>query len=198
MTREEFERSLSDFETKVKKRLPSVIGAYLANRSNREFEAAFTHLVDSLDRQRRLLSRDLPKVAKLEQKTRYFNAVTSLDAQLRSMDNRSALMDQMRLRQHRARAPVVYDIGCGPEPGEILNAEGLGIVLETSEKVSSECEVTLEVKGKRARGKALWSIPEETGKVETGLRLVNPPDDFIEEVRRIIAGIPSESPEPSD
>lgn len=198
MTREEFERSLVDFETKVKKRLPSVIGSYLANRNNRDFESAFTYLVESLERQRKLLLRDLGKVARLDQKTRYFNAVTSLDAQLRSMGNRGALMDQMRLRQHRTRVPVTYDIGRGPERGDILNAEGLGIVIETAEKVGLEGDIVLELKGKKAKGKAMWSIPEDTGRAQTGVRLVSPPDDFVEEVRSIISageGAKQESPD---
>ncbi|HOJ14006.1 MAG TPA: hypothetical protein PLS81_02465 [Deltaproteobacteria bacterium] len=189
MTREEFERTLVDFETKIKKRLPSVIGAYLANKGNREFEASFTHLVDTLDRQRKTLLRDLPKVARLDQRTRYFNAVSALDAQLRSMANKDALKEKLRLRQRRVHEPVIYDLGEGPRAGLLLNAEGTGVVLETEEKIPPECEVSIELAGRKARGKAMWSIPEESGRAETGVRLASPPDEFVAEINRIISSL---------
>src|SRR5271157_3657615 len=105
MTREEYEISLKEFESLIKKKLPSMINSYLINRGNREFEAACTHLIDTLNRQRKTLLKDLTKVAKLEQKTRYFNAIYNMDSQLRSMGNRDALKQQTKLRQHRVHAP---------------------------------------------------------------------------------------------
>jgi hypothetical protein len=186
MTREEFEISLKEFESQIKKKLPSMINSYLINRGNREFEAAFTHLLETLGRQRKNLLKDLTKVARLEQKTRYFNATNNMDSQLRSMGNRDALKQQAKLRQHRVHAPLVYDLGAGPEEGDLLNADDAGVLLETMEKVSIDHEVRINLAGKKARGKAMWSIPDETGRMETGVKLLNPSEDFLEEIRKII------------
>jgi hypothetical protein len=186
MTREEFEISLKEFESQIKKKLPSMINSYLINRGNREFEAAFTHLVETLGRQRKNLLKDLTKVARLEQKTRYFNATNNMDSQLRSMGNRDALKQQTKLRQHRVHAPLVYDLGAGPEEGDLLNADDAGVLLETIEKVSIDHEVRINLAGKKARGKAMWSIPDETGRMETGVKLLNPSEDFLEELKKII------------
>jgi hypothetical protein len=186
MTREEFEISLKEFESQIKKKLPSMINSYLINRGNREFEAAFTHLVETLGRQRKNLLKDLTKVARLEQKTRYFNATNNMDSQLRSMGNRDALKQQAKLRQHRVHAPLVYDLGAGPEEGDLLNADDAGVLLETMEKVSIDHEVRINLAGKKARGKAMWSIPDETGRMETGVKLLNPSEDFMEEIKKII------------
>jgi hypothetical protein len=186
MTREEFEISLKEFESQIKKKLPSMINSYLMNRGNREFETAFTHLVEILGRQRKNLLKDLTKVARLEQKTRYFNATNNMDSQLRSMGNRDTLKQQTKLRQHRVHAPLVYDLGAGPEAGDLLNADDLGVLLETTEKVSIDHEVRISLSGKKARGKAMWSIPDETGRMETGVKLLNPSEDFLEELKKII------------
>jgi len=186
MTREEFEISLKEFESQIKKKLPSMINSYLINRGNREFEAAFTHLIDTLNRQRKTLLKDLTKAAKLEQKTRYFSAIYNMDSQLRSMGNRDVLKQQTKLRQHRVHAPLVYDLGIGPEEGDLLNADDAGVLLETTEKVSIDHEVRITLSGKKARGKAMWSIPDDTGRMETGIRLLNPSDDFMEEVKKIL------------
>jgi hypothetical protein len=186
MTREEFEISLKEFESQIKKKLPSMINSYLINRGNREFEAAFTHLLETLGRQRKNLLKDLTKVARLEQKTRYFNATNNMDSQLRSMGNRDALKQQAKLRQHRVHSPLVYDLGAGPEEGDLLNADDAGVLLETMEKVSIDHEVRINLAGKKARGKAMWSIPDETGRMETGVKLLNPSEDFLEELKKII------------
>jgi hypothetical protein len=186
MTRDEFEEALKDFETQLKKKLPSMINSYLANRGNREYEAAFTHLVDTLQRQRKNLLRDLTRVARLEQKIRYFNAIYNMDSQFRSIGNRDAMKEQMKLRRHLIHAPVVYDIGEGPEEGEILNVGDKGILLETTAKVSIDHEVKVSISGKKARGKAMWSISDKAGHVETGIKLMNPPEDFMEEVKKIL------------
>jgi hypothetical protein len=194
MNREEFEHSLKEFESQVKKKLPSMINSYLVNRGNREFEAAFTHLVEMLDKHRKTLLKDLSKVAKLEQRNRYFNAAYNLDSQLRSMGNRDALKQQMMLRRHRIHAPLVYDIGTGPEEGELLNADEIGLLLETSEKVAIDHEVRINLDGKKARGKAMWSIPDEAGRMETGIKLMNPSEAFLEEVKKFLKE-PAKKPE---
>lgn len=198
MTREEFEHALKEFESQIKKKLPSMMNSYLVNRGNREYEAAFTHLLNSLDRQRKTLLKDLTKVAKMEQKTRYFNAVYNMDSQLRSMGNRDALKQQMKLRRHRIHTPVVYDIGAGPEDGDILNADEAALLLTTSEKVTIDHEVKINLAGKRARGKAIWSIPDEAGRVETGVKLMNPSEDFLEEVKKILDKPAKKSKNPHD
>jgi hypothetical protein len=186
MTREEFEVALNEFDNQLKKRLPSMINTYLANRGNREYEASFKHLVENLQRQRKALLKDLTKVARLQQKVRYFNAIYNMDSQLRSMGNREALKEQTKMRRHRGHAPVVYDIGEGPEEGEILNVGDGGLLLETTEQVSLDHEIKVSIAGKKARGKAMWSIPEKSGQVETGIKLLNPSNEFMEEVNKIL------------
>jgi hypothetical protein len=198
MTREEFEISLKEFESQIKKKLPSMINSYLINRGNREFETSFTHLLETLGRQRKNLLRDLSKVAKLEQKTRYFNAANNMDSQLRSMGNRDALKQQNKLRHHRVHAPLVYDLGSGPEEGGLLNADDAGVLLMTSEKVSIDHEVKLDLSGKKARGKAMWSLPDETGRMETGVKLINAPDDFMDELKKIIRKPVKKQKDPHD
>ncbi len=193
MTRDEFETALSEFESQLKKKLPSMINTYLANRRNREYEAAFNHLVETLQRQRKTLLRDLSRVARLQQKVRYFNAIYNMDSQLRSMNNRDARSEQVKMRRHRLHAPVVYDIGEGPENGEILNVADGGLLLETSEKVSIDHEVKVTISGKRARGKAMWSIPDKSGQVETGVKLLNPSEDFLDEVKKILEEDPKKN-----
>jgi hypothetical protein len=198
MTREEFERALKEFETQIKKRLPSVINSYLLNRGNREFEASFTHTVNTLDKQRKALLKDLTKVAKLDQKTRYFNAAYNMDSQLRSMGNRDALKQQAKLRHHRVHTPVVYDLGGGPEEGGLLNADDAGVLLETSVKVSIDHEVKIDLAGKKARGKAMWSIPDEEGRMETGIKLLNPSEDFLKELQKILKEPEKKPADPHD
>ncbi|MGC9324646.1 MAG: hypothetical protein ACP5G0_07860 [Desulfomonilia bacterium] len=186
MTREEFEIALREFETQIRRRLPSMINVYLANRGNREQEAAFTFLMESLNRQRKMLHRDLPKVARQEQKTRFFNAVYTMDSQFRSMHNKESLQQQMKLRRHRIHAPAVYDIGTGPEEGDILNVNEDGVLLKTAEKVSVDREVRLSVSGKNARGKAIWSISCPSGEVETGVKLIDISEEFLDEIKKLI------------
>lgn len=187
MTREEFEEALKAFETEIKKKLPSMINSYLMNRGNREYEAAFTHLVETLQRQRKAMLRDLSRVARHEQKIRYFNAIYNMDSQLRSMGNRDAFKQQLKLRQRRIHAPVVYDIGEGPQTGDILNMQDEGLLMETAEKVSPDHEVKVSIAGKNARGKTMWSIPDSSGQAETGVKLLNPSEDFLKEVRKILS-----------
>ncbi|HVN71914.1 MAG TPA: hypothetical protein VMU10_07830 [Desulfomonilia bacterium] len=198
MTREEFEISLKEFESLIKKKLPSMINSYLINRGNREYEASYNHFIGTLDRQRKNLLKDLTKVAKLEQKTRYFNAVYNMDSQLRSMGNRDSLKQQGKLRKHCVHVPLVYDLGTGPEQGDLLNADDAGLLLETAEKVSIDHEVRIDLAGKKARGKAMWSIPDETGHMETGVKLLNPTDDFMEEVKKILKKQTKKSKDPHD
>lgn len=190
MNREAFELALKEFETTIKKRLPSMINIYLSNRGNREQEVAFNHLVETLQRQRKELLRHVSRVARAEQKVRYFNAVYNLDSQLRSMTNKDAHQKHMKFRRHRISAPVVYDTGEGPKAGDLLNIDGDGILLKTAEKISADREVKVSVSGKVARGKALWSIPDNTGGAETGVKLVESPDEFMKELDRHVKDDP--------
>ena len=184
MTREEFEATLKDFESQIKKRLPSMINSYLVNKGNREYEASFKHLVEVLQRQRKVLLKDVSKVARHEQKVRYFNAIYNMDSQLRSMDNKDALQKHLKFRHHRMGTPVVYDIGDGPENGDILNVDGDGLLLKTREKVTRDHEVHVSVSGKTAKGKVRWSLEDNSGAVETGVRLVEASDEFLDEVKQ--------------
>lgn len=184
MTREEFEVILKDFETQVKKRLPSIINSYLVNKGNREYEASYKHLINMLQKQKKTLLKDVSKVARHEQKIRYFNTIYNMDSQLRSMENKDTLQQHLKFRRHRMSAPVVYDIGEGPENGDLLNADGEGLLLKTQEKVSLDKEVRVSVSGKKARGKAIWSLVDDAGNVETGIKLTEAPDDFLQEVKQ--------------
>lgn len=184
MDRQEFENTLKDFEINVLKRLPSMINITLTNRGNREQETSFNHFIETLKRQRTMLLKDIPKLAKPPQKIRYFNVVYNMDSQLRSMGNRDVLKDRMRMRRHALKAPIIYDIGKGPEDGELLNVFENGVLLKTTEKVSIDHEVMITISGKSAKGKAIWSIPAKEGNVETGVRLIDIPDDLIDELNR--------------
>ncbi|HHO74871.1 MAG TPA: hypothetical protein ENN05_00380 [Deltaproteobacteria bacterium] len=184
MNREEFEHSLKEFEISIRKRLPSMINIFLANRGNREQETAFNHLVDTLQRQRKVLLKDVSKVARQEQKIRYFNAIYNMDSQLRSMNNKDAHQKHMKFRRHRLSAPVIYDIGEGPETGDLLNVSEDAVLMKTSEKISADHEVTMSVSGKIARGKAIWSITDSSGSAETGVKLMETSEDFLKELRK--------------
>jgi len=184
MNREEFEHSLKEFEMSIRKRLPSMINIFLANRGNREQETAFNHLVDTLQRQRKVLLKDVSKVARQEQKIRYFNAIYNMDSQLRSMNNKDAHQKHMKFRRHRLSAPVIYDIGEGPETGDLLNVSEDAVLMKTSEKISADHEVTMSVSGKIARGKAIWSITDSSGSAETGVKLMETSEDFLKELRK--------------
>lgn len=183
MNREEFQKVLKDFEVQIRKRLPAMINSYLANRGNREYEAAFNHLIDTLQRTRKELLKDLSKVARHEQKLRYFNAIYNLDSQLRSMGNKDVRQKHLRFRRRRLAAPVVYDIGEGPEQGGLLNVAEEGILLKTAEKVPVDREIRVLVCGKKARGKAIWSLADESGNVETGVRFLEVSEDFLKEIK---------------
>ncbi len=174
---------MKDFEVLVKKRLPSMINTCLVNQGNREYEASFKHLIDTLNRQRKVLLKELTKVARHEQKIKYFNTIYNMDSQLRSMDNKGVFQKHLKFRHHRMSAPVVYDIGEGPEKGDLLNADGEGLLLKTREKVTPDKEVRVSVSGKQARGKAVWSIKDAHGIVETGVKITEMSDDFMSEVR---------------
>ena len=193
MNREAFEQVLREFETAIRKRLPSMINIYLANRGNREQETAFNHFVETLQRQKKVLLIDVSRVARAEQRIRYFNAVYNMDSQLRSMDNKDAHQKHMKFRRHRINHPVVYDIGEGPETGDLLNIDENGILLKTAEKISPDHEVKLSVSGKIARGKAVWSISDSSGRAETGVKLMGTSDDFLKEMKRHITEDPESS-----
>jgi hypothetical protein len=70
--------------------------------------------------------------------------------------------------------------------------------LETTEKVSIDHEVRINLSGKKARGKAMWSIPDDTGRMETGVRLLNPSDDFMEEIKKILKKPAKKRKDPHD
>ncbi|HDP26307.1 MAG TPA: hypothetical protein ENN34_12820 [Deltaproteobacteria bacterium] len=186
MTREEFESALREFEIQVRKRLPSMINIYLVNKGNREQATAFSFLIETLNRQKKALLKDLSKVARPAQKTRFFNVVHNMDSQLRSMNNKEALQQQLKLRRRRIHTPATYDIGSGPEQGNILNVSEDAVLLETKEKISADHEIRLTVSGKNAKGKAIWSIEDPGGEVETGVKLTQISEEFIDEIKKLI------------
>lgn len=186
MDNKEFETALKDFESNIQKRLPSMINIMLANKGNREQETNFNHFVDTLKRQRQMLNKELSKVAKPAQKIRFFNIVYNMDSQLRSMTNRDSFQAHMKHRKHNFEAPLVYDIGKGPESGELLNVFDEGMLLKTTEKVKIDQEVRVVVGDKTAKGKAMWSIPIENGAVETGVKLIDIPEDLAKEINQFL------------
>jgi hypothetical protein len=183
MNREEFEKALRDFEVQVKKKLPGMINTYLMNRNNREFEMSFTHLLEMLQKTRRELLKHVSSVARHEQKVRYFNAIYNLDSQLRSMGNKESHQRHLKFRRRRMTEPVVYDIGEGPETGDLLNIDEEWLLLKTAEKVSPDREIRVSISGKQARGKAMWSVVDDSGNAETGVKFVEAPEDFLKEIR---------------
>jgi hypothetical protein len=186
MTPQEFENALKDFELNVQKRMPSMVNVYLANRGVREHETTFNHFIENLKRQRAVILRDIPRLAKPAQKIRYFNTVYNMDSQLRSMGNRDILKDRMRKRRHTMEAPVNYDIGQGPEAGTLINVFDDGVLLKTSHKVALDHEVVVMMSGCSVRGKAVWSIASENGNAETGVKLIDVPQELITELNKLM------------
>ncbi len=188
MNAQEFENALRDFELNVQKRMPSMVNIYLANRGVREHETNFNHFIENLKRQRAQILKDVPRVAKPAQRIRYFNTVYNMDSQLRSMGNRDALKDRLKKRRHTMETPVNYDIGQGPEPGTLVNVFDEGVLLKTSHKVAPDHEVVVMIAGTQARGKALWSIPSDNGNVETGIKLIDIPQELAAELNKFMNG----------
>ena len=193
MNREEFEKELQSFEEQVRKRLPSMINISLANKGNREQETAFRHFLETLQRQRKVLLRYISRVARPTQRVRYFNTTYNMDSQLRSMTNRDTFREHLKFRHHRMETPVVYDIGVGPEPGEILNVSEDRLLIKTREKVHVDQELKVSISGKSARGKALWSITQDDGVVETGVRLMEISSELMDELNKCLDDITDKS-----
>ncbi|MCD6569559.1 MAG: hypothetical protein J7L53_02530 [Deltaproteobacteria bacterium] len=189
MTREEFEKTLVEFEALIRKRLPAIINITLANKGNQEQELAFRQFIDKIQRHRKNLLKELNRVARQEQKVRYFNASYNMDSQLRSMNKKEALQRQARLKYHRIEAPVVYDTGSGQKQGKALNISDDEILLKTAEKIPANQEIKISISGKDARGKALWSTSTTDGSIETGIRLVNIPSELLQELKKHIESL---------
>jgi len=188
MTAQEFENALREFEINVQKRMPSMVNVYLANRGVREHETTFNHFIETLKRQRASLLKDVPRIAKPAQKIRYFNTVYNMDSQLRSMGNRDVLKDRLKKRRHTIEAPVDYDVGQGPETGTLINVFDDGVLLKTSRKVALDHEVVVMIAGAQARGRAMWSIPADNGNVETGIKLIDIPQELAAELNKFMEG----------
>ncbi|MEA3222734.1 MAG: hypothetical protein U9P49_06175 [Thermodesulfobacteriota bacterium] len=184
MTREEFEKQLVEFETLVRKRLTAIINITIANRGNRDQELAFRQFIDKIQRHRKGLLRELSRVARQGQKARYFNATYSMDSQLRSMSKKEEIQTRARLRYHRIKAPVVYDIGSGPEEGKVLNISDDEILLKTAEEVPTDQGIKISISGKEARGKALRSSHTTDGNIETEVKLESPSSELLEKLKR--------------
>ena len=71
----------------------------------------------------------------------------------------------------------------GPEQGDLLNIAEEGALLKTAEKISVDREIRITIDGKQARGKAMWSLADESGNVETGVRFLEVSEDFLKEIK---------------
>ncbi len=91
------------------------------------------------------------------EKTRYFNVVYNMDSQLRSMDNRDAFKAQMNSGAAGSMHGGVRPWG-GPEEGE-SSMPTMRCAPGDHRKGFRDHEVRISLDGKKARGKAMWSIP---------------------------------------
>lgn len=192
MDAQEYEMALQDFEDLVRKRLPAMINISLANKGNREQEAAFRHFLETLQRKRKVLLRDLSRM-RSAQRVRYHNAIYFMDSQLRSMNQRQERQQRLKLRRHTVRTPLVYDLGGGPEDGELLNVLDDGLLLKTSGKVDMDKDMVVGLGEKTARCKAMWSLPDEKGGMETGVRLLSPSHELMDEIRKCLEDLDDNS-----
>jgi hypothetical protein len=192
MTREEFEKILTEVETLARKKLPAMINIALINKGNQDQERTFQQFMDKLQRYRKALLKELERVARPAQKVRYFNVTYSIDAQLRSMAKRDEFQKFTRLKQHKAEIHVTYDIGSGPREGKILNVLGGELLLSTDDTIPTNHEIELSFAQKSAKGKTTWSAPTPNAHIETGVRLGNGAADLVKEVESLLKAIEKE------
>jgi hypothetical protein len=161
-----------EFEKLVRKKLPAMINMTMAAKGNRELQNNFNYFIETLKRMRTSITRELEKVARPAQRMRFFNTVNTMESLLRAMYGRSSIQERLKQKQHKINEHVTYNSGQGSVDGEILNVFKDGILLKTSEKmpVDKEIDVTLG-DGRNVQGKVIWSITEEDGSVETGVKL---------------------------
>jgi hypothetical protein len=172
MEKEEFEKALVEFEKLVRKKLPAMINMTMAAKGNRELQNNFNYFIETLKRMRTSITRELERVARPAQRMRFFNTINTMESLLRAMYGRNTIQERLKQKQHKINEHVTYNSGQGFVDGEILNVFEDGVLLKTFEKMpfDKEIDVTLG-DGRSVQGKVIWSITEEDGSVETGVKL---------------------------
>ena len=172
MEKEEFEKALVEFEKLVRKKLPAMINMTMASKGNRELQNNFNFFIESLKRMRTSITRELERVARPAQRMRFFNTINTMESLLRAMYGRNSIQERLKQKQHKIHEHATYNSGQGSVDSEILNVFEDGVLLKTFEKmpVDKEIDVTLS-DGRNVHGKVIWSILEDDGSVETGVKL---------------------------
>lgn len=187
MEKEEFEKALVEFEKLARKKLPAMINMAMAAKGNREIQSNFNFFIETLKRERNAITRDLERVARPAQRMRFFNTINTMESLLRAMHGRNSIQDRLKLKQHKVNEHVIYNSGHGSVDGELLNVFEDGVLLKTSEKISIDKEIELILgDGRNMHGKVIWSIPEEDGSVETGVKLNEVSSKLDDELHKLI------------
>ncbi len=187
MEKEEFEKALVEFEKLVRKKLPAMINMTMAAKDNRELQNNFNYFIETLKRMRTSITRELERVARPAQRMRFFNTVNTMESLLRSMYGRNSVQERLKQKQHKMHEPVTYDTGQGSIDGEILNVFKDGVLLKTIEKMPVEKEINITLgDGRNVQGKVIWSVPEENGSVETGVKLNELSGNLNDKLHRLI------------
>ena len=172
MEKEEFEKALVEFEKLVRKKLPAMINMTMASKGNRELQNNFNFFIESLKRMRTSITRELERVARPAQRMRFFNTINTMESLLRAMYGRNSIQERLKQKQHKIHEHVTYNSGQGSVDGEILNVFEDGVLLKTFEKMPLEKEIDVTLSdGRNVHGKVIWSIIEDDGSVETGVKL---------------------------
>jgi hypothetical protein len=187
MEKEEFEKALLEFEKLVRKKLPAVINMSLATKGNLEMQNNLFFFIETLKRIRTSISRDLERVARPAQRMRFFNTINTMESLLRAMSGRNSIQERIKQKQHKIHEHVTYNSGQGSVDGEILNVFEDGILLKTLEKMPLEKDIDVTLgDGRNIHGRVIWSITENDGSIETGVKLNEVSSTLDEELHRLI------------
>jgi hypothetical protein len=187
MEKDEFEKSLEEFEKLVRKKLPAMINMSMAARGNREIQSNFNFFIETLKRERNAITRDIERVARPAQRMRFFNTLNTMESLLRAMQGRNSIQERLRQKQHTMHEHVTYNLGQGSVDGELLNVFQDGFLLKTAEKLVIDKEIELLLSdGRNVHGKVIWSIPEGDGSVETGIKLNDVSSQLDDELHKLI------------
>ncbi len=187
MEKEEFEKSLVEFEKLVRKKLPAMINMAMAARGNREIQSNFNFFIETLKRERNSINRDIERVARPAQRMRFFNTINTMESLLRAMQGRNTIQERLRQKQHTIHEHITYNSGRGAVDGELLNVFQDGLLLKTSERMAVDKEIELILDdGRNVHGKVIWSIPEGDGSVETGVKINDVSSKLDDELHKLI------------
>jgi hypothetical protein len=187
MDKDEFEKTLVEFEKLVRKKLPAMINMAMAARGNREIQSNFNFFIETLKRERNAINRDIERVARPAQRMRFFNTINTMESLLRAMQGRNTIQERLRQKQHTLHEHITYNSGQGAVDGELLNVFHDGLLLKTSEKMAVDKEIELILDdGRNMHGKVIWSIPEDDGSVETGVKLNDVSSKLDDELHKLI------------